>query len=145
MTKPPAVAKPKTGRPPAKIDLDAVERAASIGCTAEEIAAIVGVGRRTLFDHMERDPEITAAIERGKDKGRATLRRMQWQGAQKGNATMLIWLGKQMLGQKDRHEIDLNTPVSGADDAALIAIATAGGGAAVTPEEVPHRPRNVVH
>jgi hypothetical protein len=33
-----------------------------------------------------------------------SLRRMQWEKAQTGNTTMLIWLGKQMLGQKDRLE-----------------------------------------
>jgi hypothetical protein len=38
---------------------------------------------------------------------------MQWQGAESGNATMLIWLGKQLLDQKDKLEnsgtIDTNT------------------------------------
>jgi hypothetical protein len=32
-----------------------------------------------------------------------------WQGAENGNATMLIWLGKQMLGQKDRLENNNST------------------------------------
>jgi hypothetical protein len=31
------------------------------------------------------------------------LRRLQWKGAEAGNPTMLIWLGKQMLGQRDSH------------------------------------------
>jgi hypothetical protein len=50
---------------------------------------------------MERDPEIQAAIERGADKGKVTLRRLQWKGAQNGNPAMLIWLGKILLGQRD--------------------------------------------
>ena len=48
--------------------------------------------------------------------GRATLRRLQWQRANGGADTMLIWLGKQMLGQKDKVETEaINTHhVSGA-------------------------------
>tara|TARA_R110000868_G_scaffold410518_2_gene698944 strand:- start:5126 stop:5518 length:393 start_codon:yes stop_codon:yes gene_type:complete len=92
------------GRPAQEIDLDAVERAASIGCIKEEIAAVIGVAPSTLYLRMTKEPEIAAAIERGQSKGRATLRRLQWQGANEGNATMLIWLGKQMLGQRDKQE-----------------------------------------
>jgi len=35
-----------------------------------------------------------------------SLRRWQLEAARKGNASLLIWLGKQMLGQKDTIEID---------------------------------------
>jgi hypothetical protein len=93
------------GRPAKIIDYDLIERAASIGCTKEEISAVLGIGRTTLYAHMEKDPEIQAAIDLGTDKGKATLRRLQWKGAHDGNATMLIWLGKQYLGQKDRSEL----------------------------------------
>src|SRR5271154_1862075 len=92
------------GRPPKEIDLTVVERAAGIGCTVEEIAAVCGVAKSTFYEHMERDDTIEMAIDRGKQTGRATLRRMQWKGANDGNPTMLIWLGKQMLGQKDKIE-----------------------------------------
>ena len=34
--------------------------------------------------------------------GKTSLRRHQFELAKKGNATMLIWLGKQYLGQTDR-------------------------------------------
>jgi hypothetical protein len=30
---------------------------------------------------------------------------MQWKSAQDGNVTAQIWLGKQMLGQRDKHEL----------------------------------------
>ena len=84
------------------IDLEVVERGAAIGCTKEELAALLGVTRQTLYNHMETNPEIQAAIERGQDGGKATLRRAQWRGAtQDHNPTMLIWLGKQLLGQRD--------------------------------------------
>jgi hypothetical protein len=94
------------GRPPTPIDLDVVRRAAGIGATVDEIAAVLGVPRRTLYDRMEQDPEIQHALDEGRDQGRITLRRLQWQQAHAGNATMLIWLGKQLLGQRDKHEVE---------------------------------------
>jgi hypothetical protein len=89
------------GRPPAVIDLLTDERAAAIGCPVEDIAALLGIGRRTLYDHMERDPAVAEAIERGRGTGRASVRRMQWMKAEQGSDTMLIWLGKVLCGQKD--------------------------------------------
>ena len=85
----------------AKIDLATVERAASIGCSREEIASLLGVNRLTLYRHFEKDKRLQEAFDNGAAKGRATLRRLQWKGAEDGNATMLVWLGKQLLGQQD--------------------------------------------
>lgn len=93
------------GRPPAEINYATIEKAAGIGCTNDEIAAVLGVARSTLYLRMASDPEIEAAINRGREGGKATLRRLQWQGAHDGNATMLVWLGKQLLGQRDKQEI----------------------------------------
>ena len=68
-------------------------------CTDEEMAAWFGITRETLVRRKKGD--ILDAIERGKAKGRASLRRAQFQNALNGNATMQIWLGKQLLGQRD--------------------------------------------
>ena len=46
--------------------------------------------------------------KRHNDEGRMSLRRMQWQAAEKGNSTMLVWLGKQYLNQKDKSEVHAN-------------------------------------
>lgn len=93
-----------------EIDVKTVESAAGIGCTVEEIAAVVGVSTKTIYSRMKDAPEIMEAIERGRETGKATLRRLQWQGAQAGNATMLVWLGKQILGQRD--QVDTNISVA---------------------------------
>jgi hypothetical protein len=61
----PAVARPRTplhaaliqgGAPRKPIDMGVLRRAAALCCTADEIAALLGIGRRTFFGAMERDP-----------------------------------------------------------------------------------------
>jgi hypothetical protein len=102
------------GAPPKVIDAEVAKRAASIGCTRDEIAAVLGVSPATLYNALKADETLRADIEEGLNHGRATLRRLQWQQANNGNATMLIWLGKQLLGQKDHVELgsDPNRPIS---------------------------------
>lgn len=99
--------------PTAVIDMDIVRRAASIGCTLGEIAVLCGVHRHTFKIHCDADEALREAIEEGRERGKASLRRMQWQLAESGNPTMQIWLGKQHLGQSDK------ATVSGDPDAPL--------------------------
>lgn len=88
------------GRPRADIDFKMVEAMASVGATNVEIADVIGVDESTV---RLRCAEVLA-------KARATLktrlRRAQITAALGGNAAMLIWLGKQMLEQKDKTEVD---------------------------------------
>jgi hypothetical protein len=112
------------GRPCAEIDLETVRNSAKIGCTVNEIAAVLGVSRSTMFKYMALDPNIQIAIDEGRDMGCGTLRRFQWHKAEAGSDTMLIWLGKQMLGQKDKSEF------TGADDGPLRVIVELVGDAA---------------
>ena len=57
------------GRPKINIDLDIVGNLASIGCTQEEIASVVGVSARTL------QRNYADIIDRFKNKGKASLRK----------------------------------------------------------------------
>ena len=86
------------------IDTTVMRRAASIGCTGEEIAALLGVARATFYNRLKDDPSLQVAIDEARESGKATLRRLQWQRATAGSDTMCIWLGKQLLGQRDRQE-----------------------------------------
>jgi hypothetical protein len=103
------------GRPPADIDLTVVRRAASIGCTHEEIAVLAGVERSTIQRRLVDDPEVQLAIAEGRENGRTALRRLQWQRANAGSDTMLIWLGKQLLGQRDKADLEARVIVGGVD------------------------------
>jgi len=81
---------------PLPIDEKVVLGLASIGCTMKEIGAVVGCS----VDTLER--RFADVIEKGRESGKSSLRRMQWKAAEKGNVSMLIWLGKQILGQRDK-------------------------------------------
>ena len=94
-------------RPKIKVDEKQIETAASIGCTQDEIAVLVGCSVRTIQTRTD----LHDAYERGMAKMRTSLRRMQWKKACEGNVTMMIWLGKQVLGQKDRVEETLKSEV----------------------------------
>lgn len=109
----------KAGRPEgteAKLDLVEFEKLAQLGCTQGEAANFLGVSVATIETRLQRED-----FRKAWDKGQATLnlsiRRSQVKLADAGNATMLIWLGKQRLGQKDRLE------ATGKDDGPLLTLA----------------------
>jgi hypothetical protein len=86
-------------RPELEIDGNLVEKLASIGCKTTEIADFVGCSTDTL------DRRFAEQLAKGRASLKMSLRRWQLDAARKGNASMLIWLGKQLLGQKDTIDI----------------------------------------
>jgi len=84
-----------------------IESLASIMCTDEEISSVLGISRDTYIEYKKAHSEISDSTEKGKAKGRMSVRRKQHQVAMNGNATMLIWLGKQYLGQDDKQQVDV--------------------------------------
>lgn len=84
------------GRPKKEIDADQVFELASIMCTMIEMAAVLDCSVDTL------ENRFSDVIKRGREVGKQSLRRLQYKSAQTGNTTMLIWLGKQYLGQTDK-------------------------------------------
>jgi len=91
--------KKKTGRPLLEIDARQVEKLAALRCSNIEIAAFVGCDRKTLYNRFS--PEI----DKGHQSGKERLRTLQWKSAENGNVAMLIFLGKNLLGQSDRREL----------------------------------------
>ncbi len=91
---------------PAHIDLAELERLSAMQCTDEEIAHWFSVTTKTI-ERRRKEPEFAEVMERGKAKGRISLRRQQLKLLEAGNATMGVWLGKQYLGQTDeiRHDV----------------------------------------
>ena len=99
--------KRKAGRPKAKIDVEMVKKLSMIMCTPQEIGYIIGVDYRTIVKHHG------DIIEKARAVGKMAIRRKQYDMAMNSNnATMLIWLGKNWLGQQDN-------PISESDAKAL--------------------------
>jgi hypothetical protein len=93
----------------ARIDLAELEKLSSLQCTDEEVAHWFGVTTRTI-ERRRKVRKFAEAMERGKARGRISVRRMQMKLLEEGNATMGVWLGKQLLGQTDQvwHEVNQN-------------------------------------
>src|SRR5690242_6874394 len=94
------MAKHKVGRKPIQIDLVELEKLSSLYCTHQELADWFGVSLRTI-ESRRRRPEFAAAMQRGRAKGGISVRRAQMKMLESGNASMGIWLGKQILGQRE--------------------------------------------
>ena len=96
--------KNKGGRPRAVIDYKTLQKLCAIHCTGEECAAILGVDYDTLDTALKRDKHggFSEYFKKHSAKGKMSLRRRQFEQAESGNTTMLVWLGKQYLGQTDK-------------------------------------------
>lgn len=118
----------KTGRPRITIDWDVVKRLCNLQCTQTEIASVVNVSEDTLVRRIKSKYNLTYAEYYKKESagGKASLRRAQWkkaigtkdrQGNDKndGSVPMLIWLGKQYLGQAESPLGDVNELCEGFD------------------------------
>ena len=79
----------------ADIDREEIWKLAKIGCTLREMAFMTGLHEETIKKHYAKE------IEHGQSTGKRALRRKQMEKAMEGSDRMLVWLGKQYLGQKD--------------------------------------------
>ena len=81
----------------ARIDLAELEKLCAMQCTDEEIAAWFKVTTRTI-ERRRKVRKFAEIMDRGKARGKISVRRMQMKLLEEGNATMGVWLGKQLLG-----------------------------------------------
>lgn len=87
-----------------RIDKSQFEQMCGIQCTEEEIASLFSVSVDTLQRWCENTygRGFAEVFREKRQRGKASLRRRQWLKADEGDTTMLIFLGKQYLGQADR-------------------------------------------
>jgi hypothetical protein len=104
------MAKMKT-KPLAEIDWEQVDKMCGIHCTGEEIAGILGVDYDTLNAACKREKKLGFSdyFKQKSSSGKMSLRRRQYTSAMEGNPTMMVWLGKNWLGQSDKTEITQTT------------------------------------
>ena len=107
-----------------------IEEIARYHLTEEEVAAVLGVSADTLKSIDNRATFSECKIK-GEAYGKASLKRWQFERAKKGSDKMLIWLGKQYLGQKDKLDVAADAEQLDKLDEILnsmSAIAHSGGG-----------------
>ena len=76
--------------------------------TYETMAEYFGVSIDTISRRMsDKESDFCRAYKKGAGMGLMKLREAQMQKALSGDSTMLIWLGKQLLGQKDSVQNDV--------------------------------------
>ena len=86
------------GRPKKELDENIIAKLSQIGCTQEEIGAVVGISARTL---QRRYADLVA---KNKSIGKSSLRKKLWEKAMRGqgNDKLLIWLSKNELNMVDK-------------------------------------------
>ena len=100
------------GRHKIKIDQTHFESLCALHCTLEEIANFFGCSADTIERWAKRtyNRNFAEIYAQKREVGRLSLRRKQYEIANKGNVTMLIWLGKQWLHQTEKVETKSNEP-----------------------------------
>ncbi len=103
-------------RPEKEIDWKAVENLAIAGSLGTEIAAQFDMHPQTFYRRVEEKYNVsfTAYCQEKRCQGNSILRAQQYYKAigktKEGDTSLLIWLGKQNLGQKDNHDIPAPVP-----------------------------------
>jgi len=97
-------------RPKKPIDREAFEKLCALACTLCEIAGFFDCSEDHIENWCKREykkrfSEISR-LKRG--NGNISLRRKQREVAMSGSVPMLIFLGKNLLGQSDKQEVEHN-------------------------------------
>ena len=88
-----------------------VYKLAAMGCSNAEIARWFDIDENTLAYNFN------TILAKGREQLKQSLRRAQIKLALSGNATMLIWLGKNILGQSENPlDSEANQPLPWSDD-----------------------------
>lgn len=88
------------------VDVEQFKKLCAIFCTKSEVCSVMGLDKKTLdkliAEHFPDMPTWEESFDYFSASGKASLRRMQFQLALDGDKTMLIFLGKNYLGQSDQ-------------------------------------------
>ena len=105
----------KPGRPKADIDWAVVGKLLEAGCAGTDIASQLGISPTTLQRRCraENNVSFSAFSQQKRMAGDNLLRAAQYKAAMEGNTTMLVWLGKQRLGQSDKTQAEITGPNRG--------------------------------
>jgi|SRR5665213_718714 len=94
------------------INLSKVKQLAAIGMPVESIARRMGISTAWFWEQKTKSFELEDALIAGQYEFEEGLRTVQARLALSGHPGMLIWLGKQFLGQSDKQESKSETTVN---------------------------------
>lgn len=91
--------------------LQLLEEWSTQGLYIKDIAAKMGIGVTTVYDWMNKNPEIAAAIKKGRDKSIDMVENALFKSAINGNVTAMIFYLKNRAPEryKDRVDNNINT------------------------------------
>lgn len=83
-----------------------------IQATIEELENVLNIDHKTIDrlcrehykDAKGKEMSFSQTYKKYSSTGKMSIRRQQFRAAEAGNVSMLIWLGKQYLGQKEQQE-----------------------------------------
>lgn len=107
--------KKSTGRTKCTIDWTLVDEYLEAGATGTSIAATLGIHPETLYDKVVKERNVahfSDYLQEKRAKGDSNIHLWQYKSAKRGNIQMLIWLGKNRLGQKDKSPEEVASNVS---------------------------------
>ena len=117
----------KRGRPkknvtqPSIIDWGTVEKLQLLeewstqGLYIKDIAAKMGVSVSTVYDWMNKNPEIAAAIKKGRDKSIDMVENALFKSAINGNVTAMIFYLKNRAPERYKDRVDKNINTDNVD------------------------------
>jgi hypothetical protein len=85
-----------------KINANQVEEIAEKGADTDDIGRSLNLTPQEWKQLRLDRPELEEAMHRGRARLRITILSYQFEKAQLGDAKMLVWLGKQFLGQTEK-------------------------------------------
>lgn len=114
------------GRPKKEIDKDQFEKLCYLQCTLTEIASFFNCSedtienwcKRTYTNEDDQPMTFSEVYKIHSAGGKISLRRWQFKLAEH-NTSMAIWLGKQLLGQKDNMDMSVAVGDKNGEVAAL--------------------------
>lgn len=97
-------------RPVKPIDWALVDELLLAGCNGAEIAPHFDMHPTTFYDRvlLEKGMIFTDYSTEKRFKGDSLLRHVQYKKAVKGDNTLLIWLGKNRLNQRESSEVNVS-------------------------------------
>ena len=98
-----------------EVDFETVTKLCEMHCTGVEIAGFLEISYDTLDRRVKEQQKPDGTFYSGFAeyyavkcaRGRISLRKLQWDSAKKGNVAMQIFLGKNMLDQTEKQQVDL--------------------------------------